>query len=74
MQLITPDLEDFMEPVDVSGHVFSPNNFRAETLEWIENRNNKSGCRIPCLTDTDLRIIPALFQCGLGSTGMVSQP
>jgi len=58
MQLITPDLEDFMDPMDVSGHVFSPNNFRDETLKWIENRNNKSGCRIPCLMETDLRIIP----------------
>jgi len=69
MQLITPDLEDFMEPVDVSGHVFSPNNFRTETLEWIENRNNKSGCRIPCLTETDLRIIPGTLSVWAGING-----
>ena len=58
MRLITPDLDDFMNPVDVEGHVFSPNNFREETLSWIENRNLKAGCQLPCLKKTDLRIIP----------------
>ena len=69
MQLITPDLEDFMDPLDVSGHVFSPNNFRDETLKWIENRNNKSGCRIPCLMETDLRIIPGTLSVWAGING-----
>jgi len=69
MQIITPELEDFMTPVDVSGHVFSPNNFRDETLKWIENRNNKSGCRIPCLMDTDLRIIPGTLSVWAGING-----
>ncbi len=69
MQLITPDLEDYMDPVDVSGHVFSPNNFREETLQWIENRNNKSGCRIPCLMETDLRILPGTLAVWAGVNG-----
>ena len=58
MELITPDLSDYMLPHDVEGHVFSPNNFREETLNWIVNRNNKMGCKLPCLRDNDLRIIP----------------
>jgi len=69
MDLITPDLEDFMSPVDVSGHVFAPNNFRDETLEWIENRNLKSGCRVPCLLETDLRIIPGTMSIWAGVNG-----
>ena len=69
MRLITPDLEDFMNPVDVEGHVFSPNNFREETLEWIENRNKKSGCQLPCLKETDLRIIPGSMSIWAGVNG-----
>jgi|TARA_Y100000310_G_scaffold339613_1_gene432826 twinkle protein len=66
---ITPDLYEYMEPMDVEGHVFSPNNFREETLEWIENRNNMSGCRLPCLKDTDLRIIPGTLLIWAGVNG-----
>ena len=69
MRLITPDLEDFMNPVDVEGHVFSPNNFREETLEWIENRNKKSGCQLPCLKETDLRFIPGSMSIWAGVNG-----
>ena len=69
MRLITPDLEDFMNPVDVEGHVFSPNNFREATLEWIENRNLKSGCQLPCLKETDLRIIPGSMSIWAGVNG-----
>ena len=69
MDLITPDLHDYMEPHDVEGHVFSPNNFRDETLEWIKNRNNMSGCRLPCLKDSDLRIIPGTLLIWAGVNG-----
>ena len=69
MRLLPPDLEDFMNPVDVEGHVFSPNNFREETLEWIENRNKKSGCQLPCLKETDLRIIPGSMSIWAGVNG-----
>ncbi len=69
MRLITPDLDDFMNPVDVEGHVFSPNNFREETLSWIENRNQKSGCQLPCLNKTDLRIIPGSMTVWAGVNG-----
>ena len=69
MRLITPDLDDFMNPVDVEGHVFSPNNFREETLSWIENRNKKSGGQLPCLNTTDLRIIPGSMTVWAGVNG-----
>ena len=69
MRLITPDLEDFMNPVDVEGHVFSPNNFREEPLAWIENRNKKSGGQLPCLNTTDLRIIPGSMTVWAGVNG-----
>jgi|TARA_R100001530_G_scaffold34109_1_gene26653 twinkle protein len=69
MDLITPDLNEYMDPHDVEGHVFAPNNFRDETLEWIENRNNMSGCRLPCLKDTDLRIIPGTLLIWAGVNG-----
>jgi len=69
MKLITPDLHDFMSPEDVEGHVFSPNNFRDQTLSWIENRNKKSGCKIPCLKDTDLRILPGTLSVWAGVNG-----
>ena len=69
MDLITPDLDGYMTPEDVSGHVFAPNNFRDATLEWIKNRNLKSGCKIPCLLDTDLRIIPGTLSIWAGVNG-----
>jgi len=69
MDLITPDLYEYMEPHDVEGHVFAPNNFRDETLEWIKNRNNMSGCRLPCLKDSDLRIIPGTLLIWAGVNG-----
>jgi len=69
MKLITPDLEGYMTAADVEGHVFSPNNFREETLEWIENRNNKYGCRLPCLKTTDFRIIPGTLSVWAGVNG-----
>ena len=69
MELIKPDLKDFMYPDGVEGHVFSPNNFREETLNWIENRNNKMGCKLPCLRDNDLRIIPGTLTIWAGTNG-----
>ena len=69
MELITPDLRDYMLPDDVEGHVFSPNNFREETLNWIVNRNNKMGCQLPCLRDNDLRIIPGTLSVWAGTNG-----
>ena len=69
MRLITPDLEDFMTASDVEGHVFSTNFWRDDTLNWIENRNNKHGCRLPCLKENDFRIIPGTLAVWAGVNG-----
>jgi twinkle protein len=72
MQLISPALEDFMEPNDVAGHVFSPAHFEEETLAWIQNRNNRSGCRLPLNPShrcEDFRIIPGSLAIWAGVNG-----
>lgn len=68
-RLITPDLQGYMSADDVEGHVFSPNAFRDETLEWIANRNNLLGCTLPCLNDSDFRIIPGTLCVWAGTNG-----
>ena len=64
--LITPDLQKFMEATDMEGHIYNPSDFMDETLEWIEGRNKKSGCWIPCLYENDLRLLPGTLSVWAG--------
>ena len=67
--LITPDLQKFMEATDMEGHIYNPTDFMDETLEWIEGRNKKSGCWIPCLYENDLRLLPGTLTIWAGVNG-----
>jgi len=67
--LITPDLQKFMEATDMEGHIYNPSDFMDETLEWIEGRNKKSGCWIPCLYENDLRLLPGTLSVWAGVNG-----
>ena len=69
MKVITPSLDNYMEPKDVAGHVYSPLDYRDETLEWIENRNKKTGCRLPCMRENEVRIIPGSLTVWAGVNG-----
>ena len=67
--LITPDLQTYMDSTDMEGHIFNPTDFMEETLDWIEGRNKKAGCWIPCLFENDLRILPGTLSVWAGVNG-----
>jgi len=69
MNFLVPDLEKYYEATDIAGHVFNPDDFKEETLEWIARRNDGAGCRIPCFDSGDFRLIPGTMSVWAGING-----
>ena len=65
---ITPKLSDYMNG-HIEGHVHSPAHSREFTLDWMEGRNKGIGCRIPCLYDSDIRLLPGSLAIWAGING-----
>lgn len=66
---ITPKLSDYMNGKGIEGHVHSPAHSREDTLDWIEGRNKGVGCKLPCMQDSDLRLLPGSLCIWAGING-----
>ena len=67
--VVTPKLSDYMNGKGIEGHVKSPAHSREDTLDWIEGRNKGVGCSLPCLYESDIRLLPGALCIWAGING-----
>ena len=66
---IVPKLDAYMDPKEVAGDVHSPAHYKERTLAWIDGRNQKIGCKLPCMYENDVRLLPGSLCIWAGVNG-----